>query len=902
MKKKEFFKKSAVFLLTAVMAGNLLAVVPNNVNKIQAANKVTSTENSVKTMNFGTKGLVNPTVPTSATDKWQGSYLYFGTFEGTPIKYRVLDVDSTDFGGTSMLLDCDTVLWNGKNSAGQSCYFDDRYNTWAESDMKRYLNSEKSEGLYDYSANGFLTTSFSEMEQNIIMSSVKNSASSTNGTGLSELMHCSLTGEKIFFLDNKEATDTSYGYHGATVNDVECRMKSGANSYWWLRSATNKNDSYVGFVHPQGGIYTTSCYESPVGVSPAMNLNPESIFFISTTGMNKTGSLMNTDAQVASAVGLEWKTTLNDSGKTVNVTDDKKIIKSTDGHITVPFSYTDVSTVESEKVNQISVMITDKIYSADDSNILYYGALQNIMDSSSSASDVSNLSSGIGSFELPEGFEQMELGVDYHIYILAEHANVDNLTDYASDPVELTDIYDEISDVSLEVSAPVGMAELDTEINVNATGVTDLVANAIWTKSGDLVSGNAGYNCVYTVSTTLTADRGYVFTTSTVATINGVAANVVINNDETITVSYTFLATEYGTIDYNEVGYDGVYDGNSHGITINVTNPSDTRITYSTDGEVYSETNPLFADKGTYTISYKIEKEDYTTITGSSDVVIGAATISITADDQVITVGENIDNSKFTATGLVSGDAILCATLTASTEEETDNGIISVSNAKIVNASGKDVTNNYDIIYNTGNLVINAKKVYQIKEGEDSCWVLNDESNITIVVDGDFDKFVGVKINGEYIDEAYYTAKPGSIIITLKSSYLNTLSEGTHTFELICTDGAATTTFAVTKSQEAESDVTDEEETESDVTDEEETESDVTDEEETESDVMNEEETESDVTDEEESESDVTDEEETEEEIVVPGTRDDSMIEFYVLFLMISGIIVVGFKKAKKMS
>ena len=45
------------------------------------------------------------------------------------------------------------------------------------------------------------------------------------------------------------------------------------------------------------------------------------------------------------------------------------------------------------------------------------------------------------------------------------------------------------------------------------------------------------------------------------------------------------------------------------------------------------------------------------------------------------------------------------------------------------------------------------------------------------------------------IDKSNYTAKEGSTIITLKASYLNTLSAGTHTVEILWTDGSASTTL-----------------------------------------------------------------------------------------------------------
>ena len=52
---------------------------------------------TVKQMNFGTKGIIDPAVPNSASDAWKGCYVYYGNYNGSPVKYRVLDASTTDF-------------------------------------------------------------------------------------------------------------------------------------------------------------------------------------------------------------------------------------------------------------------------------------------------------------------------------------------------------------------------------------------------------------------------------------------------------------------------------------------------------------------------------------------------------------------------------------------------------------------------------------------------------------------------------------------------------------------------------------------------------------------------------------------------------------------------------------
>ena len=76
-------------------------------------------------------------------------------------------------------------------------------------------------------------------------------------------------------------------------------------------------------------------------------------------------------------------------------------------------------------------------------------------------------------------------------------------------------------------------------------------------------------------------------------------------------------------------------------------------------------------------------------------------------------------------------------------------------------------------------------------------WTHDSDGNITIRGNGDFSKFTGVKVDGNLIDKSNYTAKEGSTIITLKASYLNTLSAGTHTVEILWADDSASTTFTI---------------------------------------------------------------------------------------------------------
>lgn len=488
-----------------------------------------------KSIGLGTSIIANPTIPTSTTDAWKGSYVYFGTYNGSPIKYRVLDSDTTTFSNdnttNTMLLDCDSLLFESK--------FDDSSNEWATSYLKRYLNSEKGEG-YDYSSEGFLTTAFTSSEQNAIASSTKISVDSSDGNvdTFSYFQWTTLNDDKIFLLDVKEACNTSYGYSNAV--EAKNRKKTGNNNdtSWWLRSAAIPGINAIGIVNDEFfALVNRVPSEEKVYVSPDLNVNLSSILLSSATGVGKTSAITKDSDQINTIASNEWKLTLKDAGKTVNVTENKAVTKSADGVITVPYTYTDTATTDAEKANQISVMITDKAYTESDAQILYYGALQ---------TDSINSGSGKGTFELPNGLDGKTLGSDYHVYILAEHVNDTNATDYASEPVEITNIYNAINRVEATINQPKGGQPLSTAIECTTEEVEK--AQLYWT---DTTNNNVDttakyYPWTYKAHLSFTPKSGYAFTDATEIAVNGwgLGNEKSVNEDGTLTVTGDFESSK----------------------------------------------------------------------------------------------------------------------------------------------------------------------------------------------------------------------------------------------------------------------------------------------------------------------------------------------------------------------
>ena len=64
-----------------------------------------------------------------------------------------------------------------------------------------------------------------------------------------------------------------------------------------------------------------------------------------------------------------------------------------------------------------------------------------------------------------------------------------------------------------------------------------------------------------------------------------------------------------------------------------------------------------------------------------------------------------------------------------------------------------------------------------------------------------FDHFVGIYVDGVWVDPVYYTARKGSVIVTLKQAFIDTLAVGKHTITAVFDDSASMNAeFTVTRS------------------------------------------------------------------------------------------------------
>ena len=97
-----------------------------------------------------------------------------------------------------------------------------------------------------------------------------------------------------------------------------------------------------------------------------------------------------------------------------------------------------------------------------------------------------------------------------------------------------------------------------------------------------------------------------------------------------------------------------------------------------------------------------------------------------------------------------------------------------------------------------------AQISYTVVSGADGSWKLGSGTDYTLTVKRSeddpscIDHFTGVQTDGAaLVKDSHYTAKPGSTVITLKNSYLESLSEGKHTITVNFDDGSVSLEITV---------------------------------------------------------------------------------------------------------
>ena len=338
--------------------------------------------------------LVNTNNPTGGILGYKNNnnsydYIYMGSYNSSPVKWRVLD-DQTNTGATGLFLLSEDLLGSGGHGDVYDVYFDGTSpysNAWQGSDAQGWCNTFESSNLDSRELAAILSTTKSDEAFTSSTYSVPFAASANI-----------LNGDRVFFLSAEEAEKSEYGFANDTARIANYGAYAGV---WWLRSPFAKFTSSAGTVDGFGRVY-----DCGVGVvrtaRPAFNLNLNSVLFTSAAvGGKPDGGL----TEVPEYSGNEWKLTLLDSSRSFAVTEKTA---DADPNDTITLNYSGATTGANEYISAII---------ADNNGAQYYGRVAQ-----------PTAESGTVEIKIPSDIAPG----NYTLKVFSEQYNGDYKTDYAS--------------------------------------------------------------------------------------------------------------------------------------------------------------------------------------------------------------------------------------------------------------------------------------------------------------------------------------------------------------------------------------------------------------------------------------------------------------------------------------
>ena len=170
-------------------------------------------------------------------------YIYYGEWDNSPIKWRVLD-EQTNTQNEGLFLLSDVLLGTGTDGG---VYFDNSgsdSNVWQKSTAQTWCKN-------------FYSNNFSSKEQNAVLATTKSDSAYTSTSSGYAYGVSSLSGDKVFFLSAEEAENSAYGF-----TDDNARSANYGNSagLWWLRSPTADYTNLAGLVDNYGYVFDYYVY------------------------------------------------------------------------------------------------------------------------------------------------------------------------------------------------------------------------------------------------------------------------------------------------------------------------------------------------------------------------------------------------------------------------------------------------------------------------------------------------------------------------------------------------------------------------------------------------------------------------------------------------------------------
>ena len=780
---KRHFKKGMALVLSLVMAAGLVPAMSGGANKVQAASG-SGTEPSVSAYATKTQlmdGTFAPNADGTAVN--YGKIVFGKKSDGTTAQeWYILGKDTGVSGDNTIIFAASPIATEQKfNSKRINKSFASGFGVYESNPSEVYPNhygaSDLRVALQGMAMNiNYFTTA----EQDLMNATTVK----TEDTKNSNVIYT--TTDKLYALQgNFESYDDRSKLWAGTSDSTVLAMSSyWSNGTWfWLRSpyADDPDDLLLA---DSGSYVRLTMVDGSVAVQPASNLNLSSVLFASAA---MTTSFVETYGMITEGQPMILR--LDGTSKDI-------------GTVTYNTTTGNIKAVKGDTSQPVSLVVQGN----DGTKDWYY------------SKQITGLET-VNASDIKSAFSLTSIDLSACKIWLEITDRTENLT-YAVNATETVD--SDISSVAITgIDTPTANTALDTSASCITTGVNSIAPQITWTP-GDTT---AGYNTSYTASITLTADTGYKFVDSTTATINGnTATSVNKNTDGTLTVTYAFPATAKDKLTSitapqaitvaNGTAYSAMNLPDQVNIVTEGNTESSAQVTWDTTTPASGSYDPAVLTKQTVTLKGTVDCPDSIDANGVSltttiTITISAAGI-VGAPIANPTAGTYSENQSVALTSSTEGATIYYTTdgseptITGGTTKQYTAPIL------VTGIEGQSITTTIKAIavksgmqdssVETFTYTIQipvAKYTYQIIDGANSSWTHDSDGNITIRGNGDFSKFTGVKVDGNLIDKSNYTAKEGSTIITLKASYLNTLSAGTHTVEILWTDGSANATFTI---------------------------------------------------------------------------------------------------------
>ena len=370
----------------------------------ESSNQIMPASYSGRSIRLGTSGIRSPKASVSR-DKVAhipNSYIYFGTYNNTPIKWRVLDASKANDGTTNgMFLLSEYLLASGLRFNGNG------------GTENKYQGSEVQKWCIDFANN---SNNFSTLEQGAMLGITKKDEVTTAFPreyyiwGDSSLS----VNDKMFLLSVQEVGDYVANFDGPAL-DASFLIPGSSATYWLLRTPAllkgDKNNFVAEYHFDYGSIGHTLIYRKEGASRPAFNLDSNNILFTSTAENGKLDEHVDDNlTTVNTTSNPDWKLTLKDSSRNFSASPSTTKLRANES---LTITYSGAKTGNNEYV---SAMIVD-----ENDDVLYYGRI------------AQNSDSGSATITIPS---EMATG-NYKLKVFSEQYNGDYKTDYASNFVNI---------------------------------------------------------------------------------------------------------------------------------------------------------------------------------------------------------------------------------------------------------------------------------------------------------------------------------------------------------------------------------------------------------------------------------------------------------------------------------